>query len=32
MVRYGLERPGKYPYLRQFGWVSYDKVGVLYLG
>ena len=28
-------RPRKacnYPHLRSFGWVSYDKVGVLYLG
>ena len=22
----------KYPFLRSFGWVSYDKVGVLYSG
>ena len=28
VLRYGLERPN----LGSFGWVSYDKVGVSYLG
>ena len=32
LLRYGLERPVKYPNLRPFGWVSYDKVGGLYSG
>ena len=33
MLRYGLERPVIVRiYLRSFGWVSYDKVGVLYSG
>ena len=32
LLRYGHERPEKDPNLRSFGWVSYDKVGVLYSG
>ena len=33
VLRYGLERKAcNCPSLRSFGWVSYDKVGVLYSG
>ena len=33
VLRYGLERPViNYPNLISFGWVSYDKVAVLYSG
>ena len=30
LLRYGLKRPVIIPIVRSFGWISYDKVGVLY--
>ena len=32
LLRYGPRTACNYPNLRSFGWVSYDKVGVLYPG